>query len=54
MKHKPFIATAVQYPPVFLDLDKSIEKACDLVATAAAEGAKPATWSPQPLLKVQN
>jgi len=48
MKHKPFIATAVQYPPVFLDLDKSIEKACDLVATAAAEGAKlivfPETW----------
>ena len=48
MKPKPFIATAVQHPPIFLDLGKSIEKACDLITAAAAEGAKlivfPETW----------
>ncbi len=40
MTIKPFIATAIQHPPVFLDLEKSVEKACDLIAQAAAEGAK--------------
>ena len=44
----PFIATAIQHPPVFLDLPKSIEKACDLIAEAASEGARlivfPETW----------
>jgi len=48
MHIKPFIATAVQHPPVFLDLEKSIEKACDLIAQAALGGAKlivfPETW----------
>jgi predicted amidohydrolase len=43
-----FIATAVQFPPVFLDLSKSIEKACDLIFEAAREGAQlivfPETW----------
>ena len=48
MNQSPFIATAVQYPPVFLDLSKSVEKACDLIAEAAHEGAGlivfPETW----------
>jgi predicted amidohydrolase len=48
MNNSPFIATAVQYPPVFLDLPRSIEKACDLIAEAAREGAAlivfPETW----------
>ena len=48
MIHNPFIATAVQHPPVVLDLSKSIKKACDLVAEAAHEGAQlivfPETW----------
>ena len=48
MKPKSYIATAIQHPPVFLDLYKSIEKACDLITAAAAEGAKlivfPETW----------
>jgi len=43
-----FIATAVQYPPIFLDLDSSIEKACNLITLATQEGAKlivfPETW----------
>lgn len=43
-----FIATAVQYPPVFLDLDRSVEKACHLINKASAEGASlivfPETW----------
>ena len=48
MNQSPFIATAVQYPPVFLDLSKSVEKACDLIDEAAHEGAGlivfPETW----------
>jgi nitrilase len=40
MIQKPFIATAIQHPPVFLDLEKSIEKACDLISEAAAGGAE--------------
>jgi predicted amidohydrolase len=48
MPQKPFIATAVQNSPVFLNLKKSVEKACDLIAGAAHEGAQlivfPETW----------
>ena len=48
MKLEPFIATAIQHPPVFLDLSKSIEKACDLIADVAREGTQlivfPETW----------
>jgi predicted amidohydrolase len=48
MISEPFIATAVQYSPVFLDLEKSIEKASDLISQAAREGAQlivfPETW----------
>jgi len=44
----PFIATAVQHPPVLLDLSKSVEKACDLIVEAARTGARlivfPETW----------
>ena len=43
-----FIATAVQHSPIFLDLPKSIEKACNLIAEAAHTGARlivfPETW----------
>jgi predicted amidohydrolase len=48
MMSNSFIATAVQHPPVFLDLPKSIEKACDLITQAGREGASlivfPETW----------
>ena len=44
----PFITTAVQHSPVFLDLPKSVEKACDLIDQAAREAARlivfPETW----------
>ena len=47
---EPFRATAVQEPPVFLDLEKSVDKACELIARAAKEGASlivfPETWLP--------
>lgn len=42
--------TAVQEPPVFLDLEQSVAKACRLIAQAAQEGAQlivfPETWLP--------
>ena len=49
--HKdPFVATAIQHPPVFLDLAASIAKACTLIEEAAADGASlivfPETWLP--------
>lgn len=47
---KPFAVTAVQEPPVFLDLARSVDKACALIAQAAAAGARvivfPETWLP--------
>lgn len=47
---EPFLATAVQRPPVFLDLNKSVDKASDLIAEAAQAGAElivfPETWLP--------
>jgi len=46
----PFLAAVVQDTPVFLDLRRSVQKACDLIADAARTGAKliafPETWLP--------
>jgi predicted amidohydrolase len=48
MPKKPFLATIIQHPPVFLNLAKTIEKACDLISQASNEGAElivfPETW----------
>lgn len=48
--HPPFLACVVQAAPVYLDLDKSVEKAQVLISQAAAEGAKfiafPELWLP--------
>jgi nitrilase len=50
ISHPKFRAAAVQAAPVFLDLDKSIDKAIALIAEAARGGAKiiafPETWLP--------
>jgi predicted amidohydrolase len=47
---EPFVAAAVQDSPVYLNLDQSVEKACDLISQAARTGAKliafPETWLP--------
>ncbi len=46
-KTELFRATAVQHPPVFLDLDKSVERACELIAQAESELIVfPETWLP--------
>ena len=47
---EPFLAAAVQDAPVFLDLRRSVRKACDPISKAARTGAKlvvfPETWFP--------
>lgn len=40
VKHPKFRAAAIQAAPVFLDLDKSVDKAVGLIAEAAANGAE--------------
>ncbi len=47
---KAIVVTAVQEPPIFLELDKSVAKACALIAQAAQAGSQlivfPETWLP--------
>jgi predicted amidohydrolase len=46
----PFQAAIIQHPPVFLNLEASLEKACALIEQAASQGARvivfPETWLP--------
>ena len=46
----PFQVAVVQHPPVFLNLEESLEKACVLIEGAAGQGANviafPETWLP--------
>jgi nitrilase len=37
---EPYLVAAIQQPPVFLDRDATIEKACDLINEAASAGAR--------------
>jgi nitrilase len=41
---QPFKVAAVQHAPVFLNKDATIDKACELIAQAASEGAKLAVF----------
>jgi predicted amidohydrolase len=47
---RPFQAAIIQHPPVFLNLQASLEKACALIEQAAGQGARvivfPETWLP--------
>jgi predicted amidohydrolase len=48
--NKPFLVAAAQLAPVFLDLDASIDKACQWISKAGQENVKvlvfPETWLP--------
>ena len=50
MKTKPFTVAAIQHPPVFLNLEASVDRAVKLIEEAAGNGAKviafPETWLP--------
>ncbi|MFC1659976.1 carbon-nitrogen hydrolase family protein [Gemmatimonadota bacterium] len=43
-REKPFAIAAVQATPVFLDLDRTVEKACGLIRQAAGGGARLVTF----------
>ncbi len=49
-KSKPFTAAVIQDSPVFLNLERSVAKACTLIEQAANQGARlvafPETWLP--------
>jgi nitrilase len=49
-KTRPFTAAVVQHPPAFLDLRRSLDRACEHIQQAAATGAElivfPETWLP--------
>ena len=40
LRFPKFIAAAVQAAPVYLNLDATVEKTCNLIAEAAANGAQ--------------
>lgn len=50
MAHKRIPVAVVQYAPVFLNIDKCVDKACGLIEEAAGKGARiiafPETWLP--------
>ncbi len=50
MKPWSFTAAVIQHPPVYLNLDESLKKACFLIEEAVDQGANmiafPETWLP--------
>lgn len=50
MESEPFTTAVIQHPPIFLNSEKSVQKACTLIEEAAHNGAHvitfPETWLP--------
>jgi predicted amidohydrolase len=40
MSNSIFKVAAAQFAPVYLDLEKSVDRACDIIAKAAARDAR--------------